>query len=148
MESDDCVGVSMEVVHEFHDFFSVSVVAVDCWPPTSFRVTRMVESITYSTLDRMSVVYVSRLPDNHKPPKGPEHAPHDWTSPIYGQQTQQQATQESTAPLLPPAKKQQVQAITCTFLYYGLGIDLTILVTLNKIGCQQSTATTDTDKNA
>ena len=25
---------------------------------------------------------------NHKPPKCPEHAPHDWTSPIYGQQTQ------------------------------------------------------------
>ena len=33
-----------------------------------------------------------------------------------------------------------------TFLYYGLGIDSTILVTLNKIGGQQSTATTDTEK--
>ena len=29
---------------------------------------------------------------NHKPPKRPEHAPHDWTAPIYGQQTQQRAT--------------------------------------------------------
>ena len=32
-----------------------------------------------------------------------------------------------------------------TFLYYGLGIDSTILVTLNKIGGQQSTATTNTE---
>ena len=38
MELDDRVGVSMEVVHEFHAFFSVSIVAVDCWPPISFRV--------------------------------------------------------------------------------------------------------------
>ena len=85
---------------------------------------------------------------NHKPPKCPEHALHKWTAPICGQQTQQRATQESTAPLLPPDKKQRVQAVTGTFLYYGLGIDSTILVTLIKIGSQQSTATTDTDKNA
>ena len=32
-----------------------------------------------------------------------------------------------------------------TFLYYSLGIDSIILVTLNKIGGQQSTATTDTE---
>ena len=83
---------------------------------------------------------------NHKPPKRPEHARHNWTAPIYGQQTQQRATQESTAPLIPPAKKQRVQAITWTFLYYGLGIDFTILVTLNEIGGQQSTATTDIEK--
>ena len=56
------------------------------------------------------------------------------------------ATQEPTEPLLPPDEKQQVQAITRTFLYYGLGIDSTILVTLNEIGGQQSTATTDTEK--
>ena len=48
---------------------------------------------------------------NHKPPKRPEHAPHDWTAPIYGQRTQQQATQESTAPLLPSAEKKRVQII-------------------------------------
>ena len=68
---------------------------------------------------------------NHKPPKLPEHAPHDWTAPIYGQQTQQRATQASTAPLLPPDGKQRIQAIVGTFLYYGLGINSTILVTLN-----------------
>ena len=68
---------------------------------------------------------------NHKPPKRPENAPHHWTDPIYGQRTQQRSTQESTAPLLPPDEKQRVQAIRGTFLYYGLGIDSTILVTLN-----------------
>ena len=36
--------------------------------------------------------------------------------------------------------------IVGTFLYYILGIDSTILVTLNEIGGQQSTATTDTEK--
>ena len=83
---------------------------------------------------------------NHKPPKRPEHAPHDWIAPIYGQRTQQRATQESTAPLLLPDKNQQVQAITGTFLYYRLSINSTILVILNEIGGQQSTATTDTGK--
>ena len=82
---------------------------------------------------------------NHKPPKRPEHAPHDWTAPIYGQQTQQRATQASTAPLLPPDGKQRIQAIMGTFLYYGLFIDSTILVTLNEIGGQKSTATTNTE---
>ena len=85
---------------------------------------------------------------NHKPPKRPERAQDDGTAPIYGQQTQQRATQASTAPLLLPEKKQQVQAIVGTVLYYGLSIDSTILVTLNKIGGQNSTATTDTEKNA
>ena len=84
---------------------------------------------------------------NHKPPKRPEHALHDWTSPIYGQRTQQRATQASTAPLLPPDGKQRIQVIVRTFLYYGLGINSAILVTLNKIGGQQSTATTDTETN-
>ena len=32
-----------------------------------------------------------------------------------------------------------------TFLYYILGVNSTILITLNKIGGQQSTATTDTE---
>ena len=45
MESDDRVGVSVEVVYEFYAFFSVSVVAVGYWPPILFRVTRMVESM-------------------------------------------------------------------------------------------------------
>ena len=85
---------------------------------------------------------------NHKPPKLPEHAPHNWTGPIYGQQTQQRATQASTAPLLTPNEKQRIQVIVGTFLYYGIGIDSPILVTLNKIGSQQSTSTTDTEKNA
>ena len=71
---------------------------------------------------------------NHKPQKRPDHAPHDWTSPFYGQRTQQQVTHASTAPLLPPAKKQRIQAIVGTFLYYGLGFDSTILVNLNEIG--------------
>ena len=82
---------------------------------------------------------------NHKPPKRPENAPHNYTAPIYGQRTQQRATQASTIPLLPPDRKQSIQAIVGTFLYYGLGIDSTILVTLNEISGQQSTATTDTE---
>ena len=53
---------------------------------------------------------------NHKTQKRPEHALHDWTVPIYGQRAQQQSTQASTATLLPPDKKQQVQAIVGTFL--------------------------------
>ena len=51
----------------------------------------------------------------------------------------------STAPLLPPDGKTRIQAIVGTFLYCSLGINSTILVTLNKIGGQQSTAITDTE---
>ena len=92
--------------------------------------------------------YVKKAPNkfNHKSPKCPEHIPHDWTAPNYVQQTQQRATQESTTPLLPPDEKKQVQEITGNFLCYGLGIHSTILVTLNEIGGQQSTASTDTEK--
>ena len=50
-----------------------------------------------------------------------------------------------SAPLLPPDENQRVQVIVGIFLYYGLGIDSTILVTLNESGGQQSTATTDTE---
>ena len=82
---------------------------------------------------------------NHKPTKRPKHAPHDWTASIYGQQTQQWATQASTAPLVPPDRKQRIQEIVGTLLYYGLGIHSTILITLNEIGGQQSTATTETE---
>ena len=82
----------------------------------------------------------------HKPPKRPENAPHDWKAPIYGQRTQKRATQASTAPLLPPEKKQCIQVIVGTSLYYGLGIYSTILVTLSEIGGQQSTAKTDTEE--
>ena len=85
---------------------------------------------------------------NHKPQKRPEHALHEWKAPIYGQRTHQRTTENYTAPLLPPAGKQKFQAITGTFLYYGLFIDSTILVSLNEIDSQQSTATTDTEKNA
>ena len=83
---------------------------------------------------------------NHKPSKRPEHAPHNWTAPIYGQRMQQRATQASTAPLSSPDENQRIQAIVGTLLYYGLGIDSTILVTLNNNGGQQSTATTNTEK--
>ena len=92
--------------------------------------------------------YAKKAPKkfNYKPPKRPEHAPHDWTTPIYGQRTQQWATQASTAPLLLPEEKQRIQAIVGNFLYYGLSIDSTILVTLNEIGGQQLTARTNTEK--
>ena len=59
---------------------------------------------------------------------------------------QQRSTQASTAQLLLPDGKQRIQEIVDTFLQYGLGINSTILVTLNDIGDQQSTATTDTEK--
>ena len=76
-------------------------------------------------------------------PKRPQHGPHFWSSPVYGQKLQY-ATKDLTESL---DKKgtQRVQKISGTFLYYGRAVDPTILASLNEISNKQSAPTTLTE---
>jgi len=80
----------------------------------------------------------------HTPPHLPQHAPHAWTAPVYGQKTQH-AT-EDHSPFLDKDETTRVQAISGTFLYYARAVDPTILPALNEISNQQSKPTEKTAK--
>jgi hypothetical protein len=75
----------------------------------------------------------------HVPPTTPQHSPHPWTAPAYGQKVQY-AT-DDTSPLLDARDTQEIQAIAGTFLYYARAVDSTILVALNEIASQQAKPT-------
>jgi hypothetical protein len=75
----------------------------------------------------------------HQPPRVPQHSPHPWTAPAYGQKVQFATSDES--PLLDAKATQQIQAIAGTFLYYARAVDSTILVALNEISNQQAKPT-------
>jgi len=80
----------------------------------------------------------------HPPPRLPQHAPHAWTAPVYGQKTQYAS--EDCSPLLDEDETTRVQAISGTFLYYARAVDPTILPALNEISNQQSKPTEKTAK--
>lgn len=75
----------------------------------------------------------------HPAPSTPQHAPHLWTKPVYGQKIQYANTNQS--PLLDKAGIQRVQSVSGTFLYYGRAIDSTILAALNEISNNQAKPT-------
>jgi hypothetical protein len=75
----------------------------------------------------------------HSPPRLPQHSPHPWTAPAYGQKIQYATTDQS--PALNAKETQQIQAIAGTFLYYARAVDSTILVALNEIANQQAKPT-------
>ena len=81
----------------------------------------------------------------HPPPNKPEHNPHNWTPPKYGQ-TIQLAPLSDNLPILPVARIKRVQQIIGSLLYYARAVDNTILLTLNNIAAEQSQATTDTER--
>jgi hypothetical protein len=80
----------------------------------------------------------------HKPPKIPQHAPHQWTQPAYGQKVQYATTDES--PLLDKKGTRRVQSVSGTFLYYGRAVDPLILPALNEISNKQAQPTDATNK--
>jgi hypothetical protein len=81
----------------------------------------------------------------HPLPKRPQHAPHNWTVPAYGQRIQYAPPPD----LAPPATKADItraQAIVGTLLYNARAVDPTLLVALSTLASQLSTATTTTIK--
>ena len=75
-----------------------------------------------------------------KPPGKHQHAPHQWTAPVYGQNTAQHPTDISQTSLLDKNVKYQIQPISDTSLYYS-EIYPCIKPTLNEIAYEQSSPT-------
>jgi len=81
----------------------------------------------------------------HPAPYRPEHAPHDWTKPAYGQQ-QQFVTPHDDSDLLDRDGINRVQQAVGTFLYYARATDSTAMVAINSISGEQAKATENTAK--
>ena len=68
--------------------------------------------------------------------------PHRHNKPTYGQKIQYADPQEDSAQVfLPATAKTLIQRIIVIFLYYGIAIDLTMLVALGTLATQQANAT-------
>ena len=80
----------------------------------------------------------------HPHPTVPQHAPHQWTRPVYGAKIQLANTDIS--PLLDKLGIHRVQQISGLFLYYSRGCDPTIIVALNEISHNQAAPTEKTKK--
>ena len=80
----------------------------------------------------------------HTKPKVPQHAPHIWTSPVYGQKVQ--LANNDISPLLDKLGIKRVQQVSGIFLYYGRAVDQTIIVALNEISNSQARPTEKTAK--
>ena len=78
--------------------------------------------------------YVAKALDkyNHPSPICPQHAPHRWTQPAFGQKIQY-ASMENTHETLDAKGKQRVQLVVGTFLFYGRAVEPTVLTALNDI---------------
>ena len=76
----------------------------------------------------------------------PEHSPYVHNAPIYGRSIQYSDPEDSSY-LLPPINCNLIQQIVGTFLYYGIELYNTILVSLNDISLEQSKKTSNTSKN-
>jgi hypothetical protein len=84
----------------------------------------------------------------HKPTARPSHAPHRWTRPAYGQQTQFAPPPDDSAVLPTKEAIRRIQSIVGTFLYYARAVDCTMLPALNQLSTQQAKPTTRTREDA
>jgi hypothetical protein len=81
----------------------------------------------------------------HPAPYRPEHAPHDWSKPAYGQKQQFVAPPDDSK-LLDRDGINRIQQVIGTFLYYARAIDVTAMVAIGSISSEQSKATENTAK--
>ena len=82
----------------------------------------------------------------HLIPSRPERSNYVHNAPIYGRSIQY-SEPEYSSDLLPPSDCNLIQQILDIFLYYGITLDNTLLVSLNGISLEQSKATDNTSKN-
>jgi hypothetical protein len=75
----------------------------------------------------------------HDTPKTPQHTPSRYDTPVYGAKMQY-ATQDE-APPLSDTECTAIQKITGSVLYYSRAVYTTVLMTLNDIATEQTTAT-------
>jgi hypothetical protein len=80
----------------------------------------------------------------HQTPARPQHAPHQWTQPAYGQKLQLAPIDET--PKLDATGKLFVQSCVGSFLYYARAVDPSILPAINEISAAQAAPTQKTMK--
>jgi hypothetical protein len=80
----------------------------------------------------------------HYAPNYPQHTPSRYGTPVYGTNTQY-ATKDETPPL---TAKQclNIQKVTGSVLYYARAVDSTVLIPLNDIATEQTTAKAATNQ--
>jgi hypothetical protein len=81
----------------------------------------------------------------HPLPSWPEHPPHAWHKPVYGQTTQQPFPEDGSNHLT-STNILRIQQIVGTLLYYAGAVDVTLLVALNSLATEQSKGTENTAK--
>jgi hypothetical protein len=82
----------------------------------------------------------------HTTPSQPQHAPHRWSQPTYGEKNQYAPDPDNTERLRPKAVT-RLQQILGTFLYYAIAVDATMLVALGTLASKQTKATTTTSND-
>jgi hypothetical protein len=82
---------------------------------------------------------------SHPPPAKPQHSPHAWQKPSYGDKIQY-APDSDTSPALDSKETKLVQEILGTLLYYARAVDSTMLAAIGTIATQQASATKQTMK--
>jgi hypothetical protein len=75
----------------------------------------------------------------HPAPARPEHAPHTWNPPINGAKTQF-VTETITSLTLSDKEINKLQQLTGTLLYYARAVDPTLIMPINVLASEQSTA--------
>ncbi len=96
----------------------------------------------YVDIDMPHYVQKALKKFGHPTPLKPQHAPHKWTQPAYGQKVQYVAQKDYDK--LDTKGQRRVQSIVSTFLYYGRAVEQPILPAFNEIATQQAAPTTDT----
>jgi hypothetical protein len=86
--------------------------------------------------------YINAAPHKYQnpAPARPEHAPHTWNTPIYGAETQF-VTEATSSPALSNKEINKLQQLTGTLLYYARAVDPTLIMPINVLSSEQSTAT-------
>ena len=115
------------------------------WHADIFSGIHLAWDYTARTCDLSMPGYVEKALQRfeHPAPKRPQDSPHPWTAPVYGAKTQFTAPPDTT-PVLPPSARTRIQEIIGTLLFYARAIDDTMLLALNSLASEQTTATETT----
>lgn len=133
---------ALHLINAIKDHYQLTI----DWASTRYCGLTLDWNYTKGYVDVSMPGYVSKALERflHPAPAHPQHAPHKWTAPVFGRRAPQAPTSAASGKLLDAKGKQRVQQITGTFLYYGRGVDPTILPALNEISSQQAAPTEET----
>jgi hypothetical protein len=79
----------------------------------------------------------------HQTPVRPEHAPHQWNTPVYGAKTQY-VEDKQDSPALSPKDVNRLQQLGGTLLYYARALDPMLIMPVNFLASEQTISTAAT----